>query len=141
MPDTSRRVQAGNVACDWCGRAIYRSPDDVTWLAVKGVERGYDPNLCDANPDGFHEPGSVTPGRSPSPLADAVAGLLAEHGYEAVLVEVERQGYTHGSVAAARWHDRQGEPRCAPCRAAWAAYYRDRRVSESARTPSQRDLP
>jgi hypothetical protein len=41
--------------CDWCGRAVFR--DGTGWLAVKGVERGYDPAICEANSeDGTHEP-------------------------------------------------------------------------------------
>lgn len=38
--------------CEWCGRAIYRG--EKCWLSVKGVERGYDPVLCDESDDGFH---------------------------------------------------------------------------------------
>lgn len=45
--------------CEWCGRAIRQQ--DGRWLAVKGVERGYDPVACEANTeDGLHEPAEVT---------------------------------------------------------------------------------
>lgn len=41
--------------CHWCGRAIRQ--EFGVWLAVKGAERDYDPNHCDANTDdGRHEP-------------------------------------------------------------------------------------
>lgn len=50
--------------CDWCGRAIFLAKlqrSGVRWLAVKGVERGYDPLTCDANTeDGIHEPAGQT---------------------------------------------------------------------------------
>lgn len=46
--------------CDWCGRAIYQAKfqySGLRWFAVKGVERGYDPLVCEANTDnGQHEP-------------------------------------------------------------------------------------
>ena len=49
---------ASAVACEWCGRAIYRAGH--VWLAVKGVERGYNPLYCDANDDdGRHEPAAT----------------------------------------------------------------------------------
>lgn len=57
--------------CDWCGRAIYQAKlrrSVLRWFAVKGVERGYDPLACDANPeDGQHEPAGqlVTGGSAP----------------------------------------------------------------------------
>ena len=49
------------VACDWCGRAIRRVAG-AGWWAVKSEERGYDPLICDANPEGHHhEPTEETP--------------------------------------------------------------------------------
>lgn len=58
--------------CQWCGRAIARSGGD--WYAVKGVERGYDPNVCDANDeDGKHEPADKPALPSSAPVSSPVA--------------------------------------------------------------------
>lgn len=46
-------------ACEWCGRAIRQV--DGAWLAVKGAERGYEPDDCDANPHyTWHSPSSAS---------------------------------------------------------------------------------
>lgn len=57
--------------CESCGRAIYRDGD--TWLAVKGVERGYDPRLCDAIDDGKHNPPENNDYPTPPPSARVTA--------------------------------------------------------------------
>jgi hypothetical protein len=43
------------VPCGWCGRAI-KAGAIFDWYAVKGVERGYPPDQCDASDNGKHHP-------------------------------------------------------------------------------------
>jgi hypothetical protein len=49
-----------HAACEWCGRAIYSPLGSRDWLAVKGVERSYNPALCDASDDGKHAPAGAS---------------------------------------------------------------------------------
>jgi hypothetical protein len=56
-PPWSRRQESdGKAPCEWCGRAIHSPMGSRYWLAVKGVERGYDPMACEASNDGKHNP-------------------------------------------------------------------------------------
>ncbi len=43
--------------CTFCGRAIHSS--EGSWSAVKGVERGYPAEACEASEDGTHAPQEV----------------------------------------------------------------------------------
>lgn len=59
--------------CEWCSRAIRRAPDGLSWLAVKGVERDYDPKMCGASDDGLHEPAKAPVGTATAEDVDSSA--------------------------------------------------------------------
>lgn len=80
-PPVSGKPAMSAPYCDWCGRAISQAKfqrSGLRWFAVKGVERGYDPLFCDANPeDGKHEPagqivtGGLTPESDSAPAGNS----------------------------------------------------------------------